>query len=164
MELEINFDALRGLQASYARAPDVVRQELLAAMLEADQLLLREVKEQTPAATGTLRSSEHAVERVQPFGVQGLVGSSLSYAEPVELGTKPHFPPVEALMDWVKSRFSVRSEREARSIAFLIARKISRVGTRGAGMYQKALAACEGQIRTIFDRAQQRIAARLAGG
>jgi hypothetical protein len=33
--------------------------------------------------------------------VIGVVGSPLAYALPVEIGTRPHFPPVAAILDWV---------------------------------------------------------------
>jgi hypothetical protein len=163
MEFAIDFAALKPLQAQLAAAPEVVRQELAAAMAEADQLILREVKERTPHASGLLRGSEIAVEKVQGFAVQGFVGSPLNYAQPVELGTRPHFPPVEALMDWVKLRFHVTSDSQARGIAFLIARKISRQGTKGASMFEQAWGAVAPQVSAIFARAADRIAARIQG-
>lgn len=163
MEIAIDFSALTALRAQVAKAPDVVREELLAAMTEADVKLTAQVQELTPHAHGTLRGSMTHVERVREFGVEGHVGSPLSYAEYVDLGTRPHFPPVEALMDWVKARFGTQSEREARSIAFLIARKISRVGTKGQNIYGGALAHLAPEIRAIFAAAQERIAARIIG-
>lgn len=165
MEIQIDFSELKKLQAQMAKAPEIVREELLAAVTEADLLLLRGVQERTPTATGLLRSSEHNVETVvEPFGVEGLVGSPLNYAQPVDLGTRPHFPPVAALMDWVKLKLGITDEKEARSVAFLVARKISKEGTKGAEMFGQAFAAMEPQVRQIFDMAQQRIGARLLPG
>lgn len=55
----------------------------------------------------------------------------------LENGTRPHFPPVEAILQWVRikpilprplANGKLPSEK---SLAFLIARKISRVGTEG---------------------------------
>lgn len=160
----IDLAALNRLDAQMRQAPEAVTAELMAAMTEADLLVLREVQERTPRAQGTLRSSEHHVERLRgPFAVEGLVGSPLNYAQPVELGTRPHFPPVEALIDWVKVKFGISDERLARSAAYLVARKISRVGTKGAAMFGDALAACEPQLAEIFGGAQARIAARITG-
>lgn len=164
MQISIDFEQLKHLEANLRRAPNVVREELLAAMTEADALLLREVKERTPTAHGLLRSSEYGVERVNELGVEGFVGSPLNYAEPVDLGTRPHFPPVEALIDWVKVKLGISDEKQARGVAFLIARKISRVGTKGVGMFEQGFAAVEPQIRTIFGAAADRIAARVVGG
>lgn len=163
MEIAIDFSALTTLQAQLRKAPDVVRQELLAAMTEADGKLEEQVKELTPRASGGLKSSIIGEEKVREFGVEGLIGSPLNYAMPVELGTRPHFPPVDALVDWVKLKFGISSEKEARGVAFLVARKISRAGTRGQNMFADSLRHLEPEIRMIFDAAQQRIAARIIG-
>lgn len=61
------------------------------------------------------------------------------YAAPVETGAKPHFPPTEALLLWVKQKLGVRNEKEAKSVAFLIARAISKRGTKGAHMFDATL-------------------------
>jgi hypothetical protein len=161
--IEIDFSELQRLQAQMAQSPNVVREELLTAMTEADLLVEREVKERTPHAHGLLRDSIRGVETVVGLGVEGFVGTSLSYVQPVELGTRPHFPPVEALIDWVKVKLGIQSDREARGVAFLIARKIAAKGTKGAEMFAHTLQAVEAQVRAIFSRAQDRIAARLAG-
>lgn len=162
--IEIDFTELRRLQAQMAQAPNVVREELLTAMTEADLLVEREAKDRSPHAHGLLRDSIRGVETVNGLQVQGLVGSSLNYVQPVELGTKPHFPPIEPLVDWVKAKLGIQNEREARGVAFLIARKIARVGTKGAQMFERTLQAVEPQLRAIFGRAQERIAARLGSG
>jgi hypothetical protein len=60
------------------------------------------------------------------------------YSEPVDLGTKPHFPPTDQLLLWVKKKFGVTDEKQARSIAFLIARKISKRGTKPVLMFERA--------------------------
>lgn len=163
MEIRIDFDEIKQLEANYERAPEIVREELLRAVTEADLLLNREVVERTPGASGLLRHSITHEERIVGLGVEGFVGSPLNYVQPVDLGTRPHFPPIEPLMDWVRMRFPVHSEVEARGIAFLVARKISRVGTKGAEMFDKALAAVGPQLEAIFAAAQERIAARLTG-
>ena len=163
MDMAINLDKSGELAALWARAPAICREELLGAITEMDLLLQREVQEATPTAQGTLRAGMHSEESVSEFGVTGLVGSSLSYAEPVELGTKPHFPPVEALTDWVRVKLGISEEREIRSVAFLIARKISRVGTKGAFMFRDTLKRLEPVLDERFGKARDRIVTRLAG-
>lgn len=166
MEIRIDFSALMQLQAQLRQAPGVVREELLAAMTEADAKLEAQVKELAPrGATGDLQRSVIGQERaVGPFGVEGLVASPLNYAPPVELGTKPHFPPVEALIDWVKAKLGVTGDKEARSVAFLVARKISRRGTKGQAMFEGALEHMTPEINAVFEAAQARIADRILGG
>lgn len=52
------------------------------------------------------------------------------YGKYIEYGTPPHFPPVEELMDWVKVKWGASSDKEARQKAFILARHISKYGTR----------------------------------
>jgi hypothetical protein len=160
-DLRIDFAELTKLRGQMARAPEVVSQELLAAVTEADMLLEREVKDTWPVASGISRSSMTHVERVDGLHVEGFVGSSLNYVQPVDLGTKPHFPPVEALIDWVRTKLGITNEKEARGVAFLVARKIAREGTKGAHAFESVLERMRPQLERIFAAAQERIAKRL---
>lgn len=166
MQIAIDFSGLQRLQANMQRSPEIVREELLRAITEADLLLAREVAEATPVGAGGasgLKGSEFHVERVAGLGVEGFVGSSSDHVVPVELGTRPHFPPITPLVDWVMAKLHVKDEKAARGIAFAIARKISVRGTRGAFMFEKSFARLEAKVRSIFETAQDRIAARLLG-
>jgi hypothetical protein len=162
MEISIDIEGLEELQGAWEQAPQICREELEAAMYEADTLVEREVSEQTPRAHGLLAGSLTSEVQVGEDNVIGMVGTSMSYAAPVEIGTRPHFPPIEPLIDWVRVKLGV-SEKEARGVAFLVARKISRVGTQGAHMFERGFAAVEAGIEEIFQRALGRIVARLAG-
>lgn len=164
MEITINLDKTGELAALWRQAPSICRDELLRAMTEVDLLVQREVQEATPTAAGTLRSSIHSEETISATGVIGMVRSPLNYAEPVELGTKPHFPPVEALADWVRIKLGISDEREARSVAFLIARKIASKGTEGTHMFKKTMARVEPQLDARFAQARDRILSRMAEG
>lgn len=163
-DIRIEFDELKTLEAGLRAHPDVVREELGRAITEADLLLEREIRDAWPRASGISRASMHTVERVDGLKVEGFVGSSLNYVRPVDLGTRPHFPPVDALIDWVKLRFQVSSEAQARGIAFVIARKIAARGTKGAFVFRDVLARLTPQLREIFVRAQAKIAARMGLG
>jgi hypothetical protein len=55
--------------------------------------------------------------------VEAYVGAYVEYASYIEFGTRPHFPPVEALKDWC-AKF-LGDER----LAFVVARSIARRGT-----------------------------------
>ena len=132
-------------------------------MAEADALIEREVIEHTPTAHGLLRGSIHSEEQIGPESVIGVVGTSMNYAVPVELGTRPHFPPIEPLIDWVQVKLGV-AERLARGVAFLVARKIARTGTQGQHMFEIGFASVETQVLALFDGARDRIVTRLAGG
>lgn len=59
------------------------------------------------------------------------------YWKYVENDTKPHFPPINAILEWVKVKPVIPSKAYSgklptqEQLAFLIARKISEVGTEG---------------------------------
>ncbi len=154
---------LRNLAKAWVKAPDMVRDELVAATWQAVMLLEREVKERTPVgATSLLRESITAFPpEVSIDGVTGIVGTSVAHATPVELGTRPHFPPIAPLMDWVQAKLDINNEKEARHVAFLIARKIAAKGTEGARMFGDSLEANEGQIHDMYRLAAGRIATNL---
>lgn len=65
--------------------------------------------------------------------IEAVVEANADYASYVEWGTRPHFPPVEALKDWA-AKF-LGDEK----LAFLVARAISRRGTRPYNFMGQAL-------------------------
>jgi hypothetical protein len=161
--VSLDIQGWRELDAAFARAPDIVREELLAAVTEADRLLEREVVDRMPTATGLSRASVFSREEALPGGGLGVVGTAEPHVVYVELGTRPHFPPVEALEDWVRVKLAV-PERRVHGVAFAIARKIAQRGTLGVGMFHRAFAANRGQVERFFAAALGRIAVRIAGG
>lgn len=167
MNIHAEFIGLPGLIDAWQRAPEVVEAELHAATLEATLLLEREVKELTPVGIGGgggLRGTIAAREpEVSADAVIGVVGTPARYAEAVELGTRPHFPPVQPLADWAQFKLGV-PEAQARDVGFLIARKIARVGTEGHFMFRDALEANRGQVGAIYERAHARIRDALGEG
>lgn len=155
---------LRELQAQLRGSPKIVVEELERATIEADQLIEREVKERVPrGAHGLLAQSVFSEEQVTENGALGVVGTPMNYAIAVELGTRPHFPPIEPLIDWVKAKLGIQEEKAARGAAFAIAKKISVRGTVGQFPFQLASIATEEGVRAIFDQATDRIIARMGG-
>ena len=168
MTVRYDFQEVVALAALWDRAPDLAQAELRRAMTEATQYLERETKERTPVGVGGgggLRGSIHSTVELSSGGraVLGVVGSPLNYAAPVELGTKPHHPPVEPIEDWVQAKLGLRG-KAARRAAWGIAQKIAVRGTTGKYMFRDALADGEATVRRIFDAARDRIAARVTGG
>ena len=70
--------------------------------------------------------------------------SLLEYWKYIENGTRPHFPPVSAIREWIRVKPVIPRPFEngklptESQLAFLIARKISRVGTEGINDFQRA--------------------------
>ena len=164
MDIRIDASSFEAIVDAWAKIPEVTRAEMLAAVTEADHLLEREVKERTPTAVGAgggLRGSIASDEQAHSDRVIGMVGSPLNYAVPVELGTRPHFPPLQPLEDWVRAKLDV-PDAQVRNVAFLIARKISKVGTQGAHMFEEAFDATADQVEKIFSLGVQRITEQMA--
>ncbi len=166
--IELDTTAMKEYARFLKQAPRIAHEELEAGLEESLALLERETKEATPTgAHGLLRGSvTHALmgEAIADGrGVAGKVYSPLNYALPVELGTKPHFPPIAPLRDWVEKKLGV-PEHESASVAFLIARKIAAKGTKGAKMFTRTLSRQAGQINGILRKRVARIAARLQAG
>lgn len=148
-------------------APQIVQEEVYPALHQALQLLEREIKDLTPVGVygaAGLHGSVTSELRGSPVdGLLGKVFSLMKHALPVEMGTKPHFPPVEAIRDWVEKKLDVPVEESA-SVAFLVARKISKKGTEGAHMFEEGLSKNTRQILNMIYAAQDRIVARLQAG
>lgn len=64
--------------------------------------------------------------------ITGVVGSNVTYSAYVELGTRPHWPPLAALETWA---------RRHGTTAYLVARAIARRGTYGKHYLQRAFEA-----------------------
>lgn len=146
-------------------AEDIALDELSAGVWEAELLFERVVKEGTPVGVGGgagLRGSiaAHLPRRVDN-GVIGLVGTSAIHALPVELGTKPHFPPIAPLELWVQKKLGIEGP-EAKGVAFAIAKTIAKRGTKGVKMFEKAFNSTEGSMQQILTDAVRRIADRLS--
>lgn len=149
--------------AALAAAPDVLAQELTRAVLTGQMLIEREVKERTPTASGLLRDSIGAQPiELSGAAVTGSVGTASVYAEAVELGSRPHMPPLAPLTEWVKRKLGLRGD-DAEAVARSIQWKIKAHGTPSAQMFEKALRATTPQIESIVAAAVQRALHRIGG-
>ncbi len=131
--------------------------EMLKEATKAMQISVNEfegaVVERTPVgATEILRGSIFG-EAVNVTGeeVVGHVGSPEIYALPVEEGTKPHWPPRGALLQWVERVLGIAGA-QAERVEFLVRRAISRRGTKGAHMFREGWKASEDRIRRVWRR------------
>ncbi|MFZ5530297.1 MAG: HK97 gp10 family phage protein [Pseudomonadota bacterium] len=164
MRVELDLQRWNELEAAWQRAPEMVAQELARTTMEAELLLQREVQELTPTGTlGALRASISAhVPEVMADNVIGVVGTSLSYAVPVEIGTKPHWAPIQPLLDWVQAKFGLHgpaAESAARRVQFGIAHH----GTPAVGMFHRTFNKHRAQVALMYEAARGRIVSRLAG-
>jgi hypothetical protein len=161
--IQLSMPTLAQLQAAFRQAPQVTISTMLGAMTEATLLLEREAKELMPAASGMTRASIASDAFTTPVGVIGITASNQPAAAFVELGTRPHMPPIAPIQRWVQDRLGLTGA-EGKRVAWLVARKIARQGTKPQKIFERTLAANEGQIVRIFEGAVQRLANHLTAG
>ena len=79
----------------------------------------------------------------------------------VELGTRPHRPPLYALYPWVQVKFGLTDLQEIRAAAWGVADAIAKRGTRGHFMFQRALDEHERDVLAILQEEITRSLAEL---
>ena len=135
MRLDIDTSDLDELAAYWQKSPKYVGDEVYKFMTQITEHLEGEWKERAPVgASGGGGGGYRASISAQPVHrlsdrVIGVVGTVSPYAIPVELGTKPHMPPVEPLVSWVAAVLGIYDQEEQENVAWAIARKISKKGT-----------------------------------
>lgn len=130
MSLEVTGidDLRRKLDAVATAVRRAARREVRASALRIQAGARRRLHEGGTTDTGRLANSIATEEEAS--GLDYRVGTNLEYAPAIEFGLPPGTrPDVESLTGWVRRKLGVRDPREARRVAFLIARKIQRHGT-----------------------------------
>jgi len=142
--------------------PDAVRAATVSKVTEVLMYLERLVKPATPYGAGPVHLMQTITTEVNASGdeVEGILGTPAKYGEPVEFGTRPHFPPVAPIEYWVEKKLGLQGA-EAKSVAFLIARKISEKGTEGAFMFTDAWNDHQADINHILDQIPDEILERI---
>lgn len=125
---------------------------MVAAMRQATLLVERTAKREASVDTGRYRASITPEVRARGTTVEGVVGSNVEYARWTVLGRRPgKMPPVSALQVWAR-RHGVS--------AFLVARAISRRGTKGDQSLIKGIEQNEAAIERLLGDAVSRIVER----
>ena len=159
-KLKVDLSDIERLTKKY---PEASRAARVAKLTEALALLEREVVKRTPRGAGPIHLADATFSDVMVRGtkVWGILGNPLGHGEPVELGTRPHFPPVGPLKHWVERRLGITGA-EAASVAFLIARAISKRGTKGAHMFEEGFEASEARAMRILEEIPADIVRRVS--
>lgn len=152
IELNVNEDSVKEIKKAQK---DILRKikemtggPVVAAMRTATLMILRDAKIFAPVDTGRLRASITPSVTATENVIKGIVGSNVVYAPYVELGTRPHFPPISALETWARSHGTS---------AFLVARAISRRGTKAVKYLQRAYEENIGRIMSMINLAVKKI-------
>lgn len=148
---------LHKLESAIAHMPEMVDEELSRAALEASIIVTRNVKDVTPV--GVSRGGGEGLQasiryQIYPSAgeVTGVISSPLNYVEPVEIGSRPHMPPVESLREWAESKGLS---------AWAVAKSIAKHGTKGQWMFKKGFETSGPMLERIGDATVSRILQRV---
>jgi phage gpG-like protein len=149
MKIDVEVKGLIELQRKAAQmVRDLQGEPILNAMRDSVLLIQREARINAPVDTGRLRASITPEIRSEPGAIIGVVGSNVTYAAPIELGTRAFFPPTAALEVWAR--------RHGMS-AFVVARAISRRGLAARRYLGRAFEDATERIKARFEKALQEI-------
>lgn len=152
LELNVNEDAVKDLKAAQKdierKLKELTGGPMVLAMRNATMMISRSAKINAPVDTGRLRASITPSVESTADSIKGIVGSNVKYAPYVELGTRPHWPPIGALETWARSHGTS---------AFLVARAIARRGTKAVKFLQRAFEENAPRIVRMIDLAVKKI-------
>jgi len=100
----------------------------------------------TPSNTHVLRSSI----QLEIAPLVATIYSPSPYAVPVEVGQRPHWPPIAPMALWAIRRFSVSDQAQLHSIVYFVSRKIARSGVKGFEMFRMGVALATKSVEAIF--------------
>lgn len=166
--MEIEIKGATKLSSNLRRSREEVLIATNNALREMGKLLVPSLKKVTPVgATSKLRNYTvfqvlgTAEDMRLEVRQSAKSTSGYPYGAAVRGGTRPHFPPVDALIPWVRKKLGV-PENRARSVAYLIARKISRVGTKPNPYHVDVVRQNMGELTSIARKWAVNLVGKLA--
>lgn len=144
--------------------PERMREGVIAAVHEGTALLEKNVKQRAPVGVGGAAGLKGSIfGEVTPAAtrVEGIVGTPIGYAMPVEFGRRAGaaMPPVSALIPWVEAKITLKQGEKAEGVAWAIARYMAQRGSRswrssppGERMFLRGFEASVPGIIRIFEQ------------
>lgn len=167
---ELDVDGLEEQIAALAAYDDNSHRSLRAAMQKSLITIGSEVVPLVPVGVSArLKNSMGSeIQELGPANLVGRYGSSLKdelYPQVMEYGREPgkKFPPVESLLRWVHLKIRPGLAQEERT-AFLIARKIARVGIKGKKFMEQGFEKSQERVLGYFNQAMEEIVRSLTNG
>lgn len=151
MDFEMKVSGLEELLKKCS--PTILEKPLRQFFRDALSAIERETKTRTPVDTGRLRASINSKIDTRPVPLWGRVETNTFYAPYVEFGTRPHFPPPNALAGWA-------NRHGLGEYTFVICRAIARRGVQGRHMFEKGLETAKSGIEAFAAKAAAEIEAR----
>lgn len=174
-------DELKRVLDSAGRLDDKIYAPLHRAMNDAVKQLEAKAKDNITAnnslASGQLRQGITSEVTITPREITGVVraqaqgANGYNYAPAVEYGTRPHWPPLEPLVEWVRLKhlagsYSVKSHRrlggavrrldEDTQLARAIQRKIARRGTKARPFMEPAFENKKDDLARLIENGVER--------
>lgn len=164
MPYQVEIKGMDEALKTFGNAPHIFQAELRTAMGQSVVGVATAAKKAAPVGvSGEMRASiTSQVKMMTPPNVEGVVGSPLPYALYMEEGTRPHYPPIGALLLWVQRVINPGNDRQIYAVAKGVQRAIGRRGTRARKFLAGAFDDNQNKIVGYFDKALDRIAQRLA--
>jgi HK97 gp10 family phage protein len=149
MAFAIEIKNLDRIQENFTKAPKIMTPILQKGITEAGAEIVRTEVEEAPHDTGNLQRSV----QFRMSGMTGIIQPLADYAGAVQFGTKPHMPPANALRGW-----AMRHNMNA----FLVARAISRKGTKANPFITRTVKGVSSEVNKIFQAALKQMTKALA--
>lgn len=137
------------LQRVFAKSPKLVKDSLDPAIKKAIISVQGASTKHIPVDRGFLRGANATTFST----LKGVLKNTAPYATPVHEGSKPHFPPLSALEGW---------SRRHGIAPFLVARAISKKGTKGIPFYDMGIKDTKEVLDKIFSDALTDLTNKLA--
>jgi hypothetical protein len=153
--MNVGVKGLEEVQAKMTQMlSDLHGQPMLRGMRDATLLVQRDARLNAPVDTGRLRASILPEIRTMHNEIQGVVGTPVTYAPPIEEGARAHWPPPGALEPWARRHgipeFLVRRSIGTFGISKMAYRKL---GTKGFRMFERAVEENLDKIANLIGRA-----------
>jgi len=147
---------------------------VFATMIAGQEHVIEQIVLRTPDNTGALGSGMSRGEPVLRGSVfEGEVMNPVPYGLPVEYGRKPgKMPPVDAIQLWVYQKglagtYSIETklrlgshetkQKQDRQMAWAVAKKIAKHGTKGAFMFRDGLIAAKPAVDALWEALLEQI-------
>lgn len=147
--ISVKIEGLDRLNAAFKKAPGVVSAELKRAIQSAITILQGSARMLAPKDLSHLAG---AIKTEMTSALSGQVYADTNYALFVHEGTKPHWPPIDAITPWA-NRHGIPP--------FLVARSIAQKGTKPQPFFQWAKDATENDVFGLFEAAISNIVNKI---
>lgn len=133
--------------------PEIAELFIKEKLKEAIEVIHDAVQVLTPIGIGPEHLSRNLETRIFQVGrkIRASLSTPVYYGIYVELGTRPHFPPLPKILEWVEIKLGYAGE-EAEDIAWAICKKIGDVGSEGVHMFEQGFDDAQPQMLQILDQ------------